>query len=73
MLHEERLARINELARKQRSATGLTFAEKAEQHALRQAYLEAFRVSLRTQLEAQGLQPRTHAATCSCCGHKHVH
>lgn len=73
MLHEERLAHINELARKQRSAAGLTVAEKAEQHALRQAYLEAFRVSLRAQLQAQGLQPRTHTASCNCCGHKHLH
>lgn len=50
----EQLDRINELARKQRTV-GLTVEEQAEQHALRQAYLEAFRISLRAQLEAQGL------------------
>lgn len=44
MLHQEKLARINELAQKQRTV-GLNDAEQAEQHALRQAYLEAFRVS----------------------------
>ena len=33
MLNQERLARINELAQKQRSL-GLTVAEQAEQHAL---------------------------------------
>lgn len=67
MLGEEKLARINELARKQRTV-GLSEAEQAEQHALRQAYLEAFRASFRAQLEAQGLRPRTpHGASCPCC------
>lgn len=67
MSHEARLARINELARKQRTPDGLTFAEKAEQHALRQAYLESIRGSLRAQLEAQGLRRKSsHPANCSC-------
>ncbi len=68
MLGQESLDRINELARKQRTV-GLSIAEQAEQHALRQAYLEAFRVSLRAQLAAQGLRPKSHSATCSCCQH----
>lgn len=68
MLHQERLARINELAQKQRTV-GLSTAEQAEQHALRQAYLEAFRASFRAQLETQGLQPKSHPTTCSCCQH----
>ena len=57
MPQEERLARINELARKQRDS-GLSLAEQAEQHALRQAYLETFRAGLRAQLEAQGFKRR---------------
>jgi len=74
VLSEERLARINELARKQRTV-GLSAAEQAEQHALRQAYLEAFRKSFRAQLAAQGFRPRSHAENCSCGHHhcKHVH
>lgn len=54
MLPKEQLERIGELSRKQRSV-GLTVAEQAEQEALRQVYLEAFRISFRAQLEAEGL------------------
>lgn len=72
MLNQERLARINELAQKQRSL-GLTAAEQAEQHALRQAYLEAFRASMRAQLAAQGLQPLSKPGTCTCGKHDHDH
>lgn len=74
MLSEDKLARINELARKQRTV-GLCAAEQAEQHALRQAYLEAFRANFRARLEAQGFRPRSHAVKCSCGHHhcKHVH
>lgn len=48
---EERIARINELARKSRTAEGLTEAEKAEQAVLRREYVEAFKQSLRAQLD----------------------
>lgn len=48
---EERIARINELARKSRTPEGLTEAEKAEQAALRREYVEAFKQSLRAQLD----------------------
>ncbi|MGI6357850.1 MAG: DUF896 domain-containing protein [Bacillota bacterium] len=72
MLSKEQLARIGELSRKQRS-DGLTVAEQAEQHALRQAYLEAFRKSFRSQLEASGLVATEGAGECRCkdpnCGH----
>ena len=37
---EEKINRINELARKQK-AEGLTEEEKAEQHALRREYIES--------------------------------
>jgi uncharacterized protein YnzC (UPF0291/DUF896 family) len=51
MLSEEKLARINALARKAKT-TDLTPEEKAEQHALRQEYLENFRTHFRGQLES---------------------
>ena len=46
----EKIARINELAKKSKTA-GLTEAEKAEQQALRQEYLASVRESLRAQLD----------------------
>ena len=45
----EKIARINELARKSKT-TGLTDAEKAEQQALRQEYVADVKASLRAQL-----------------------
>lgn len=44
------LDRINELARKQRTV-GLTEEEKQEQAVLRREYIEAFKNSLRAQLD----------------------
>ena len=45
----EKIARINELAKKSKT-TGLTDAEKAEQQELRQEYLADIKASLRAQL-----------------------
>ena len=45
----EKIARINELARKSKT-TGLTEAEKAEQQALRQEYVADVKASRRAQL-----------------------
>ena len=45
----EKIARINELAKKSKT-TGLTDAEKAEQQALRQEYVADVKASLRAQL-----------------------
>lgn len=50
MLPKEKMNRINELARKSKQQ-GLTDEEKAEQHALRQEYLAAFRSNFRQTLE----------------------
>ncbi|MBP5230135.1 MAG: DUF896 domain-containing protein [Clostridia bacterium] len=50
MDQNERLERINELARKERES-GLTPEEKAEQAALREEYRIAFREALRGRLE----------------------
>ncbi len=46
----EKIARINELARKQRTI-GLTLAEKAEQQELRDEYRRGFVANLRAQLD----------------------
>lgn len=50
MLSPEKLARINELARKSRTE-GLTQAEKDEQTLLRSAYLESFRSQFKDMLD----------------------
>ena len=47
---QEKLDRINELARLSRERT-LTEAEKAEQAALRRAYVDAVKASLQGQLD----------------------
>lgn len=51
MITDEKVARINELARKSRTPEGLTEAEKAEQAALRREYVEAVKASLQGQLD----------------------
>ena len=51
MITEEKIARINELARKSRTTEGLTEAEKAEQAALRREYVDAVKESLQSQLD----------------------
>ena len=48
---DERILRLNELAKKYKSGAPLTEAELAERDALREEYVAAFRESLRAQLE----------------------
>ena len=48
---KEKIDRINELARKQKTPEGLTPEEKAEQAALREEYIEGFRASMRGILD----------------------
>lgn len=50
-MEQKKLDRISELARKSRTAEGLTDAERAEQMALRQEYIESMKRSLRAQLD----------------------
>ncbi|EOT44424.1 DUF896 family protein [Enterococcus columbae] len=50
MLSKEKIARINELAKKKKTQ-GLTPEETAEQHELRQEYLAAFRGGMRHHIE----------------------
>ena len=52
-----KIDRINELAHKAKSV-GLTDEEKAEQQALRQAYVAAIRRSLRGQLDNIDIQEK---------------
>lgn len=49
-MNQEKINRINELARKQKSE-GLTEEEKQEQYVLRREYIEAYKQSLISQLE----------------------
>ena len=49
-MEKEKIARINELARRQREA-GLTEDEAAEQQLLRQEYITEYREALRAQLD----------------------
>ena len=51
MITDEMIARINELAAKQKTDEGLTDEEKAEQKELRQQYLKAIRENVKSQLE----------------------
>ena len=53
---DSRIARINELYRKSKTAQGLTEAEKAEQKRLREEYVKGFRRSLISQLNNVTIQ-----------------
>lgn len=55
MIKDEKLARINELARKAK-AEGLTSAETKERDVLRREYIEAVRANLRGQLNNINIQ-----------------
>ncbi|MFN3431266.1 MAG: DUF896 domain-containing protein [Candidatus Sericytochromatia bacterium] len=48
--HDQKVARINELARKSKSV-GLNDDEKTEQHSLRRWYIDACKASLQGHLE----------------------
>lgn len=48
---DDRILRLNELAKKYKSGVPLTEAELAERDALRKEYVAAFRESLRAQLD----------------------
>lgn len=48
---KEKIARINELAKKSRTEQGLTEEEKTEQATLRKEYIDEMKQSLRSQLD----------------------
>ncbi len=51
MITQEKINRINELARKAKTPEGLTEAEKNEQQMLRREYIDSFKANLRSQLD----------------------
>ena len=55
-MKQEKIDRINQLARKSKTPEGLTEEEKAEQKALRQEYIEDFRRSTLAALERIDIQ-----------------
>ena len=55
MVTEKEIARINELAKKQKEGT-LTAEEKEEQQALRQKYLRSIRENMRSSLDQMKIQ-----------------
>ena len=56
MMTQEKIDRINILARKAKSPEGLTPEETAERAALRQEYVEAFKKNLPAQLNSTVIQ-----------------
>lgn len=50
-MDEKKIQRINELSKKSKTV-GLTDAEKSEQQALRQEYIQAFRGNLQSTLDS---------------------
>lgn len=50
-MEQKKIDRINELARKSKTAQGLTEEEKTEQKVLRQEYLEAWRLGVQQTLD----------------------
>lgn len=51
-MEQEKIDRINALAKKSRTPAGLTPAEQAEQAALRREYIDAMKQSLKAQLDS---------------------
>lgn len=56
MITQQDIDRINALARKSRTAEGLTVAERHEQMELRRRYVEAVRANLTAQLDHTVIQ-----------------
>jgi uncharacterized protein YnzC (UPF0291/DUF896 family) len=67
MITSEMIARINELARKQRENI-LTAEERAEQATLRKKYIDNIKAQVKSHLET--IKP-VHAEDCDCGCHHH--
>ncbi len=77
MITQELIARINQLAAKQK-AGNLTPDEKTEQEKLRKQYLQGIKAQIADTLEASGLKKSSDSAEhhdphCSCGQHHHHH
>lgn len=73
MLDKDKIARINELAQRQKEV-GLTASEAIEQKNLRAAYVKTFRGNMESQLKSMGMERKVHTGgkTCQCgCSIKH--
>lgn len=55
-MEKEKIARINELAKRSKTPEGLTEVEKTEQAALRAEYIAEFRASFANQLDHTVIQ-----------------
>ena len=55
-MEQQKIDRINQLARKSKSPEGLAPEERAEPAALRQEYIAAYRASLTAQLDNTYIQ-----------------
>jgi uncharacterized protein YnzC (UPF0291/DUF896 family) len=77
MVTKEQIARINELAKKQKES-GLTEEEKKEQEKLRRLYIDSFKDNLRAQLKnIKIVSPeeyeKQNKKSAHECGHDHHH
>lgn len=70
MITPEVIARINELARRQRAGV-LTEAEKDEQARLRRLYIDNIKNQVKTALD--GAVQNHHPADCTCGDPRHKH
>lgn len=70
-MNELKIARINELAHKQKAGT-LTSEEKEEQAILRKEFVEFIKGQVKNQLKH--VHFKEDSSSCSCgCGHDHDH
>jgi uncharacterized protein YnzC (UPF0291/DUF896 family) len=69
MITPEMIARINELACKQRTET-LSETELSEQAELRRVYIDVMKARVKQQLNAAGASNHQHDCGCGC-QHKH--
>ena len=69
MITPELIARINELAQKQRCEP-LTVAEKEEQTTLRRMYIDSIKAQVKASLDAAKCTDHPHTDGCGC-QHEH--
>ncbi len=70
MLTPEFIARINELAKKQRESV-LTEAERTEQAQLRRQYIDNVKGQVKARLDSAQQPTHNHSCQCGCHDDKH--